>query len=78
MPERIIAELVRRYPTPWSRRQMSAVPADARVGGIPALGACHYCLAVVDPPRRWCNATCRSVWLQDERDLGVEWGDVGE
>lgn len=46
--------------------------------GPPAVGACHYCLAPVAPPRRWCNATCRSVWLQDERDLGVEWGEIGE
>lgn len=45
-----------------------------RRAGPPAMGMCHYCMAVVAPGARWCDKECRDAWEAEERALGVEWG----
>lgn len=25
-------------------------------------GECYFCGAAIDPPRRWCDASCRDDW----------------
>lgn len=45
--------------------ELAHLVARRRAEAPAATGFCLHCGAVVDPPRRWCDADCRDDWQRE-------------
>jgi uncharacterized OB-fold protein len=45
--------------------EMAGLLARRRTEAPAATGFCLNCGAVVEPPRRWCDADCRDDWQRE-------------